>query len=185
MTRILTLILTVATIHSAIAQTSASANYLHWSPERKLTVDDFQIKKGQLENNLSFAQFSIDFKVNGFDFMTKNFNKKVSNAIIRPASWIDTTAEVQRSLLYQQTLFDLSEIYTRRFRQQLKLNRKKIASGTSFVNDLSAKIMTDFSKRRLEYDMQTSSARNESSQSEWEQVIKNELMELSDFAADK
>ena len=59
------------------------SDYLLWSASHKLTVDDFAIKTNGVETTTSFAQFTVDYEVNGFDFLTKNFNKKVHNYFIR------------------------------------------------------------------------------------------------------
>jgi hypothetical protein len=161
-----------------------NGNLVFWSATKKLTVDDFGIKVSN-ENSPSFAQFSVDYQVNGFDFMTKNFNKKVRNYIIVSASWIDTTSNVEESLRYQQTLFDLCEIYTRQFRKELKENRKIIASGTQFVEELNQKIMTDFANRRVVYDKETNYGLLSDKQLIWESQIQKELDELKDYAFDK
>ncbi len=157
---------------------------LNWSATHKLTLDDFSIKTKSNESTSSFAQFSVEYQVNGFDFLTKNFNKKVHNYIIKTASWIDTTADINQSLLYQQTLFDICEIYTRQFRKELRENRKKIANGTEIAKELNNKIMTDFSKRRIEYDRETKYGADLTKQKEWENQIQKELLELKDFAYD-
>ena len=81
-------------------------DYLLWSSTKKLNLADFGIKKNSANSGTSFAQFTLDYSVNGFDFLTKNFNKKVRNSMIISASWIDTTANVDASIKYQQTLFD-------------------------------------------------------------------------------
>jgi hypothetical protein len=161
-----------------------NGNLVFWNATKKLTVDDFGIKVSN-GNSPSFAQFSIDYQVNGLDFMMKNFNKKVRNYIIVSASWIDTTSNVLESLRYQQTLFDLCEIYTRQFRKELKENRKKIASGTHFVEELNQKIMTDFSNRRVVYDRETNYGLLTDKQLFWENQIQKEHEELKDYAFDK
>jgi hypothetical protein len=162
-------------------QNAADNNLVFWSSTRKLTVDDFGIKTKDKETNPSFAQFSVDYKVGGFDFMTKNFNKKVRNYLIKSASTIDTTSDVSVSIRYQQTLFDICEIYTRQFRKSLKENRKKIASGMQFIDGLNQKAMTDFANRRVEYDRETSFGTIIEKQVEWEKTIKRELSDLSEF----
>ncbi|GAB1404231.1 MAG: hypothetical protein PHX54_01680 [Lentimicrobiaceae bacterium] len=159
-------------------------NLVFWSATNKLTTDAFGIKISNRENS-SFAQFSVDYQVNGFDFMTKNFNNKVRNYIIVSASWIDTTSNVSESLRYQQTLFDLCEIYTRQFRKGLKEKRKKIASGTQFVEELNQEIMTEFSNRRIVYDRETNYGLLTDKQLIWENQIQKELEELKDYAFDK
>jgi hypothetical protein len=169
-------------IHTKFASGQTNKDNLQWSASRKLTVDDFMIKTHPLESTSSFAQFAVDYHVKGFDFLTKNFNKKVNNFMIRSASWIDTTTNVDRSLKYQQTLFDLCEIYTRQFRKSLRENRKKIANGTDIASELNNKIMTDFAKRRIEYDDETDFGSDSSKQKEWEDEIQKELLELNDFS---
>lgn len=167
----------------AFAQTS-NDNYIFWSSSKKLTVDDFGIKTKNGETNPSFAQFSVDYQVNGLDFMTKNFNKKVRNYLIKSASWIDTTINISVSLRYQQTLFDVCEIYTRQFRKSLKENRKRIASGLQIVEDLNQKAMTDFSNRRVIYDKETNFGTIQDKQIEWVLQIQKELDELKDYTSE-
>ena len=104
----------------------------------------------------------MNYQVNGFDFLTKNFNKRVHNRFIKAASWIDTTTNVQQSLVYQQTLFDICEIYT-------------------IAEELNNKFMTEFAKRRIDYDRETKFGSDEPKQKEWESQIHKELTELSDY----
>ncbi len=163
---------------------TGQGNLVLWNATKKLTADDFGIKVSN-ENSTSFAQFSVDYQVNGFDFMTKNFNKKVRNYMIVSASWIDTTSNVLESLRYQQTLFDICEIYTRQFRRELKENRRKIASGTQFIDELNQKIMTDFTNRRVIYDRDTNYGLVTDKQLFWENQIQKELEELNEYAFDK
>lgn len=163
-------------------QTTSNDNLVFWSSTRKLTIDDFGIKTKNKETIASFAQFSVDYKVTGLDFITKNFNKKVRNYLIKSASWIDATTDVSAPLRYQQTLFDLCEIYTRQFRKALKENRKKIAFGTQFVEGLNQKAMTDFSNRRVLYDKETNFGAISDKQIEWESQIQKELNNLNEFA---
>ena len=152
---------------------------------QKLTIDNFAIKTRQLETMSSYAQFTVTYSINGFDFLSRNFNKKVRNCFITTASWIDTTISVQQSLTYQQTLFNICEIYSRQFRKALRLNRKKIAKGTDFIEDLNRDCMADFAKRRIVYDKETKSGSDEAMQKLWEIQIQRELEELKDFAYEK
>lgn len=179
--RIRILLLMLFIISVSFGQTNDN-NIVLWSSSKKLTIDDFGIKTKDKETNPSFAQFSVDYRVNGFDFLTKNFNNKVRNYLIKSASWIDTTTNVSLSLRYQQTLFNICEIYTRHFRRELKENRKKIASGTQFIDGLNQKAMTDFSNRRIVFDKETNYGQIEVTQKVWEIQIKKELDELKDFS---
>jgi hypothetical protein len=180
---LLTTIIFVLTTATSLGQ--LNEDYLLWSSSRKFTLDDFAVKTRNLETTTSFGQFSMDYQVNGFDFLTKSFNKNVRNRFIKTASWIDTTTNVQRSLVYQQTLFDICEIYTRQFRKALKENRKRLANGKTIAEDLNNKFMTGFAKRRIDYDRETKFGADELKQKEWQIQIHKELTELSDYAYDK
>jgi hypothetical protein len=171
-------------VTSGVGQSNQN-NQVFWSPTRKLSINDFGIKADRNGNTLSFAQFSLDYQVNGFDFMTKNFNKKVRSYLIVSASWIDSTRNVNESLRYQQTLFDIFEIYTRTFRKELKENRRKIATGVQFIEELNQKVMTDFANRRVVYDKESNYGTISEIQQNWEAQILKELDELKEFAYDK
>jgi len=158
---------------------------LLWSQTRKLTANDFVIKTKPLETTPSYGQFSMEYQISGFDFLTKNFNKKVRNYFLRTASWIDTTTNVDQSLLYQQTVFDLCEVYTRQFRKALRDNRKKIATGMQIAKDLNDHFVTEFAKRRLDYDGETQFGTDLTKQQEWEAQIANELAELKEYSYEK
>ncbi|MCB0519048.1 MAG: hypothetical protein KDD27_08920 [Saprospiraceae bacterium] len=168
--------------NSSIGQSPPDSNLVHWSATRKLTVDDFGIKIQNGDASPCFAQYSVGYQVGGFDFLRKNFNQKVSNYMIKSASWIDTTGDVSTLLRYQQTLFDLCEIYTRRFRKALKENRKKILTGTDFIEALNEQIMTDFANRRLLFEQETNSGLLPDRHRLWEIQIRKELDELEEFA---
>jgi hypothetical protein len=179
MRQLLTIILTIGVTFISYAQDNP--DYLLWNSSHKLTIDDFGIIKCDSKSGLSFAQFTIDYNVSGLDFMTKKFNKKVKNSIIKSASWIDTTQNVELSLKYQQTLFDIAEIYARKFRKELQENRKQIAKGISIVNEINAKLSSEFAKRRLQYDSDTESGSDSQKQLIWDEKIKQELLELADY----
>ena len=105
--------------------------------------------------------------------------------MIKSASQIDTTANVKESLIFQQTLFDLCEIYTREFRKALRDNRKTIISGTETIKELDHQLMTKFVNRKSEYTLDTNSSCNPTKQKEWETQIAKELEILKDFAYEK
>lgn len=158
-------------------------NYIFWSKDRPLQESDFQIRTGHVSNMYSFAQFGFDYKVGGTFGLPKDYKNKIRNYFIRTASWLDTTYEVNTSIKYQQTLFDLAEVYVRQFRKAVYENRKKLPWGKVKIEELNAQILTDFSKRRVLYDTTTSFGTLADKQKEWEILIAKELDELQDFAA--
>ena len=160
-------------------------NIVLWSADKKLSLDDFGIKTKNMESGATSAQFMVDYKISGLNFLTKNFNKKVRNYMIKSASQIDTTGNVPVYLLYQQTLFDICEVYTRQFRKALRENRKKLLKSTAIAEDLNNEIMTAYALRRGQYTQETNAANYSDKQKEWQMQIAKELEELADFAYEK
>lgn len=158
---------------------------VYWHDRQKLIVDDFGIKTKNLESGATSAEFAIDYEVSRFNFVSKNLNKNVRNYMVKSTSQIDVTGNVEQYLLYQQTLFDLSEVYARELRKALKENRKLLISGTKVADELNWKVMSEFLDRRSKYTQETNSAGDRTKQKEWEEEIAYELNELKDFAYGK
>lgn len=112
-------------------------NYIYWSKNRKLKESDFIIKTSN-NTSSSFAQFGSEYNLIGvFSIrIPKNYKEKIRHYFIRNGSWIDTTANQKLTLTYQQTLFDLSEIYMRMFRKEVGENKKKIFWGNKTPNEM-------------------------------------------------
>ena len=172
--------------YNAFSQNAnTDTNYIFWSKDRKLNQEDFKIKVANVANSYSYAQYSFDYKVNSALFgLPKDYKKKIRNYFIKSASWINTTFSVTTSIKYQQTLFDLAEIYVRGFRKSIYANRKKMAWGKLKIDELNAQAMTAFSNRRVKYDLATNFGRIDDKQKEWEISISKELDDLKDFSSE-
>lgn len=170
-----------------VSQTFSQKNedVLYWSAERKLTEKDFEIKTTSDSLSQSNSLFTISFKISGFDFLAKNLNNRVENYFLKSASQINVISGIKETLRYQQTHFDINEIYARKFRKALKENKKSIIKGFKIIEDLNNQIISDCSKRRALYDVETKIGTDDFKQKEWEIIIEKELQELSDFAFEK
>lgn len=178
--RIITLLLFFAPAFSLMAQ-EPKEETLEWSSFRKLTLSDFKVKKAGDQETASYAEFSILYKAGGMELLSRNLNKRVSTLFIKSASWIDTTQNIGHSLRFQQTSFDLCEIYVRQLRKALYDNRRKIKS-LKYVDALNEQYTMAFSKRRIEYDRDTKAATDNDAQQKWEAIIQQELAELSAYS---
>ncbi|MBB6002106.1 hypothetical protein [Arcicella rosea] len=178
------LIIFFCTFASFAQKSTIDTNLICWSKNRKLSIDDFQIKVANKGNSFSSAQFSYDYKVSAVFGLPKDYKKQITNCFMKSASWIDTTNNTTISLRYQQTLFDLGEIYVRQFRKFVYENRKKLAWSKINIDEINTKIMTDFAKRRVAYDTETSYGSNHEKQKNWEVKISNEIEALNEFSAE-
>lgn len=180
------LILLWLTTSNTFAQKQSDLDLLYWSERHKITLEDFAIQTLDASQGLSSAGFTLEYNVHGLSFTTRNFNSKVRHAMVRSASQIDLSGDVDRYILYQQTLFDITEIYVRRFRKALRENRKKFLFKTEAAEELKDQIIgIDLEYRKAAYNNETNAGKNTAKQKEWETIIKKELKELGDFAYEK
>lgn len=173
-------------IQGVYAQKQSDLDRLYWSNEDRITLDDFGIQTTSTKSGLSSASFSMEYNIHGLSFFVKNFNKRVVHYMNRSASQIALDGNEEQYIRYQQTLFDLEEIYVRQFRKALRENRKKLFLKTEVAEDLKNQIIgIDLPTRQTLYNNETNRGRNEMKQKEWEEAILKELDELGDFAYDK
>ncbi len=167
-------------------QTPADTNFVFWSSERKLREDDFQMKISTITDRLSFAQFVTDYNIIGsFTIgLPKNYKQRIRNYFIKSASWIDTSSISGPTVNYHQVIFDLSEVYVRRFRKTIYEKRKDIIRGRVQIDHLYAKFLTELAERRAMCDTETSSGHDPEQLQKWENLIRKELEDLKEYSAD-
>lgn len=159
---------------------------LPWSKTRRLQVSDFAIKVGNVSGSYSFAQFNFQYAVQPSLFgLPKDYKQKIRNTFLKGASWIDTSFSVDASVRYQQTLFDMAEVYVRQFRRAVYENRREFFRYAATIEKLNEEIMTAFSKRRVQYDTETAFGTLPDKQKQWEEIIERELNELNPYSAER
>lgn len=170
----------------AFSQKQSDLDRLYWSDRERIAVADFGIQTQDTKSGLSSAAFSLEYNIHGMNFMTKNFNKKVTHFMVRSASQIALDGNEAQYIRYQQTLFDLEEIYVRQFRKALRENRKKLFLKTAVADELKDQLIgIDLPSRQAKYNNETNRGKDLTKQKEWEKQIRKELDELGDFAFDK
>lgn len=164
------------------AQKESDLDKLYWSENTKISLADFGIQTQDTSQGLSSASFSVEYNIYALNFFG-NYNKKVRHCMIRSASQIFVGENVDQYIRYQQTLFDIQEIYVRLLRKALKENKKKLLLRTEFADELREQIIgVDLPVRQAKYNNETNSGKNKQKQAEWELLIKKELLFLNDYA---
>ena len=193
MSRLLYLFLAALLLFLSVAPVRAQqtaipdTDYLLWSATRRLTAADFQMPlKPHVNLRGSSAAFGFGMHGSPYDLLSKRGNNIVVNRMLRTASWLDTNNpdQVAPQVLFQQTLFDIQEIYVRRFRQQARANAKKIVLiGKPDVNELMEEQLKACQQRQAEYAEATDYGSLLGTQAVWESQIQKELQELQAYKA--
>ncbi|MEC5158666.1 hypothetical protein [Chryseobacterium sp. MP_3.2] len=154
---------------------------LLWSHSRKLTAEDFQIKKVDSFTPLK-STFILSWELNGFGVFNKNFNKNITNKFIKSASIIDENSTILADYLeYQQTSFDMAEIYARKMREDLFLNKSKLWKGFDFASEILKIRLNEYYKVQAMMDSQTNSGTEKAKLEYWKEIIAAELLKTEQF----
>lgn len=168
----------------SVTQTSSvDTNFVYWSENRKLTADDFNIKRSNSTSSL-LVQSSLSYRVKNINIWNGKPTFEVHNYIVKTASWIgiDTTMKLSNEILHVQTLFDLAEVYARKLRKELKANNRKLSINLDYAKELYTQNAIELSKRQAQYVQDWESEHQEEVQKQWEEQIKKELAQLKEYA---
>ena len=154
---------------------------LLWDQSRKLNVEDFQIKTDDTLNPIK-STVIISWELMGFSVLNKNFNQNVINKIIKSASIINPDLpDIERFIDYQQTTFDLAEIYARKMRKDLYVNKSKLWKGFEFASGILNEQLNEFHRVQVLMERQTNSGNDAERLKYWKDLIKAELIKTQQY----
>ncbi|WP_266366455.1 hypothetical protein [Tellurirhabdus rosea] len=186
----LVFILSFLPFFAAQAQSKYENNpdYVLWSATRKLQASDYRMARPHPQGNTPVVgMILVGYDLRGYDLYSKHLNKKVVNYLQRSGSWMDTTNyEPDLLLTYEQTRFDILEVYARKLRKELKDNRRTIIlRGGQTFDARHEQLMAECNRLIVEYSDDTDSGRLEAKQRQWEARIQTMLAELAEYAYDR
>lgn len=179
---------TISIIFLFIAVQINAQNNIEWDGKYQLQLSDFKSKVTQIGNvssnsiqTASGLNFSI--QISNVEFMfTKNFNSKVSSTFKREsASIIATdTLTAERMVKFAQYEFDLSELYARKLRKDLYVN-KGTFSDISFLQPLYDAIQKEYVEEHGEASKKTNLGQKKDILIKLNDDVLIRIQELSDF----
>lgn len=162
-------------------------NIIVWSELSPLKLTDFAAKAPSSSNSIygCRASCNIDFgyQMSAASFMlTKNFNSKVKTVFIKNTSYIVAPdANITQNLLaYSQTIFDLTELYARKFRQRL-FEQKKAFSNSDFYVAAQEEVQKELSERENFILSSTNLGQNTEELKKTHDQILQEIQQLADY----
>lgn len=152
-----------------------------WSNLSKLTIADYQITTDNLDNTVK-SQISLSWQLMGFSVLNKNFNQNVTNKFIRSASLINPDLpNVKELLYYQQINFDMAEVYARKMRKDLLINKSKLWKGFDFASKILNDNLHEFYKVQLLMDRDTNGGLEAEKVKKWKDLIDTEINNNQQF----
>ncbi|MGB0981073.1 MAG: DUF922 domain-containing protein [Winogradskyella sp.] len=155
---------------------------LTWSASQKLTWADFKAKPNLNSNAVAITASGITFAYSAKTLNNKivSFTTTVNSHFYPNKSWCKKKKANNYILAHEQLHFDITELYARKFKQQLaKLTVNQ--NIKTQLNNLHQSITKGLNTTQKKYDAQSKHSINVEAQKQWEAFIKAELETLDDF----
>ena len=156
---------------------------IEWTPNRKLTWEDFKGNPKTISNSNTAAQTycGFGFQTNHVTILTRTkiFTK---NTFACNLSWVRPDQKYRAELLeHEQGHFDLCEVYTRQLRKRLEEKKLTVFNLNTDANSIFKDVYALYLDRQELYEKQTNYGLDRQNQIEWKTTIKKELNDLSSF----
>ncbi|MCF8272529.1 MAG: DUF922 domain-containing protein [Flavobacteriaceae bacterium] len=156
-----------------------------WRESYKLSWNDF---KGEAHKNekavaITASGFSFEYSIKQNVFRAVSFEAKVEACFFSEQSWYKPELVNDYILSHEQLHYDITELYTRKFRQQLSQLKvsKTIKSDLESLHKLMNK---QLESRQNDYDAETNNSINKEAQLLWQQKIETELQTLVSYKSE-
>jgi hypothetical protein len=173
---------------SLLILTSFGQTKIDWNRDYQIQLSDFKSPTTQIgmTNVYSLYQatnFDFLFSMTRGEFIfTKNFNSKV-NCSFRPdaSSLVAPDSATANALIgFAKYQFDLSELYARKFRQQL-FEKKGVFSSVDFLRPIYDSLQSELTNRLTIAGRVTDVGRNKAKIGELHAEVSKEIAELADY----
>lgn len=167
----------------------SSQTIIDWSPDYKIQLSDFQSAQTEINEKLSsysiFSGTGIDFSfhmTSGQFLFTKNFNSKVRNTFDRKAAVITAPDTLTALFLVEfgQYNFDLTELYSRKFRKEL-YEQKGAFSDVNFFQPIYQKLQEEMNQEAARVLKASDLGTNREMLASEHQKVLQQISELADF----
>jgi len=156
-------------------------NVIYWSESRRLTWDDFQGQPipggGSVVSEISAQNPASIQKRNVFSKTALTaecfFDKR--------SSWVDRARATDELLLYNQTIFDIYELYTRRLRQAYDTTSFGLKEPLKIFNELFERNNAAMSLRLKEFRTESKLGSDVEKVRSWSEMIMSEIHALERF----
>jgi hypothetical protein len=163
-----------------------------WTSEFELQLSDFQSPQSEINSDLtsysiySGSNMDFSFQMSNYEFMfTKNFNSKVKTIFNRKAGVITAHDSTTANQLvnFAQYSFDLTELYTRKFRQKM-YEEKGAFSNVNFFKPIFEELQEQMNAESARVLKATELGKESELLTQEHQKVLSQIEQLMDFCLD-
>ena len=168
---------------SELYQVYNSKDFLYWSENKKLTWDDFQgepLDSSGLAGEIQIYNPSTIEKASLFS------SAKLTSICVfdKKHSWINKKFASGDILLYNQTIFDIYEVYTRILRRTFDSTVFSLTDYTQKFHQMTEKNNSELKDRIEKFRKESNLGQNRKALITWSFQIKKELDSLKEYKFD-
>ena len=156
-----------------------SNDTIHWIDYRKIAWSDFKgdtIDLPGITGQTLIVVLAYYNKPNLF-IPTRT---SVYTVFDRKNSWAINAYKIDKSLKYNQTMFNLYEVYARKLRKDFKNTKFGLDPNKVFLEKYNS-TLTNLSDRNKQYMKETKIGTDSDSLDKWDKIIQAELKELEEY----
>lgn len=156
---------------------------IDWTPNRKLTWDDFKGKPDleEFPNALAVTNSGISYESGAINVF-KEGKIFIRCVFFNRGSWVIPEGKTDYVLRHEQIHFDITEIYSRMLRKEIQ-DANLTPNNSVRIKAIYDNIMAQWEKRQARYDYQTKKGAKKETQEEWEAIVKIELAKYELYKA--
>jgi len=155
---------------------------IHWNDSLKLSWNNFKDQPNPNTDVVAITASGMTFQysIKKTDDRITGFTTQVQTIFYPEKSWFKPERANNHILSHEQLHFDITELHTRKFRQQITA----IEISENLVDNLDSlhlQIQKDLKNMQNLYDTETDFSRKIEAQANWQKQIAIELSNLSEF----
>jgi hypothetical protein len=153
---------------------------IKWKREKKLTWADYKAQPDTTGFTAAVTKCGISFST-----VTSSYERyifEVYATFESKKSWVWKKRASDTLLLHEQGHFDLTELYTRKFRKALSDSTFVISEIKTQIRKLFEVYVDSLNQRDFLYDKETRNSLNRKKQKEWTLQIMQELKTLEKYS---
>lgn len=153
-------------------------NFIIWSKDRKLEWSDFKGTPDASADDVAMTASSVEFY---YHTIGKTVSWEITPKFFPDVSWHLENIYSEDVLKHEQLHFDITELYARLLRKQLKENVLSTADLPK-LRKISDAVFEQWGKAQSTYDRETNHSMDKKAQQQWEENIAKQLEQLNRYA---
>lgn len=130
---------------------------------------------------VAYTNCGIQYEVIKSSDLKKPVKLTIQSVFNEDRSWKDTKRITDYVLVHEQKHFDIAEIFARKLRKEVSEKVRTSGEFNTYFQAIYKKTLRDYQNFQINYDKETLHGMNKEKQTQYNQLISDELENLKNF----